>query len=178
MDLSSNVVGKIDIPWAVDVRGVKLATSFELLEDSNVVRQHFDASKAVFPVAVDPSWWWWVGTAATCASEVAVLGATGAVFSVKVAAKLVSKINKMKKTKKVANAIKKAGGSRAYAILLAKRTYNKIYSRMPKYVKKVLKSPFKMSGPQLAMADAINLGWVEVADLAGIGHCASLVKAL
>ena len=180
MDLSSNVVGKIDIPWAVDVRGVKLATSFELLEDSNVVRQHFDASKAVFPVAVDPSWWWWVGTAATCAAQVTPFVVSGGVAIVGKVGKVVSRINSLKKHKSIKNAIKNSGGVKNFAILVVKNTYNKIHNSMPKYVKKVLKSPFKMSKKQqwVVNSTAWAFTYQQIADWVGLGSCASLYREI
>lgn len=50
---------------------------------------------------------------------------------------------------------------------------------MPAWLKKMVKAPFNLSKKkQVAIADDINLGWATVADLAGIGHCASLVRAL
>jgi hypothetical protein len=53
VDLGVAVAATLEAPWAVDAAGKELPTSYELVGDDLV--QHVDTTRAVFPVAADPS---------------------------------------------------------------------------------------------------------------------------
>ncbi|MDO4412779.1 hypothetical protein [Cutibacterium sp.] len=73
---AGEVEGEIEAPWALDASGKQLPTRFELVDD-HTLRQHVDTEGASFPIALDPSWAWWLVTAGKCAVSVAPLLATG-----------------------------------------------------------------------------------------------------
>jgi len=52
-----DVVGVIDVPWAVDVAGREVATSFELRDGELVQRLALDDPAIQYPVVADPSYW-------------------------------------------------------------------------------------------------------------------------
>ncbi|MBP3222419.1 MAG: hypothetical protein J6M18_00620 [Actinomycetaceae bacterium] len=180
LDLVNNqgdTVATVDAPWAVDATGQQhLPTYYELIPASSTIRQHVDTKGATYPIAIDPSWWWWTATATTCGIEVGALMATGGVAAAAYISKIVAKINKATKIKKVADAVKQAGGAKEYAKLLAKRAYGIIYDKSPNWIKKLIKRPAKLTWNQILIADTISLSWDIIADLAGFGSCVSLVR--
>ncbi|MBP3222502.1 MAG: hypothetical protein J6M18_01055, partial [Actinomycetaceae bacterium] len=175
MNVEGDTVATVDAPWAVDATGQHLPTYYELIPASNTIRQHVDTKGATYPIAVDPSWWWWTATAAQCAAAITPFLVTGGIAIAAKATVLISKINKLRKVKKFDDAVKKAGGAKQYALLKVKEFYNWVYSKSPNWVKKLLKSPSKLSQTQrdlLKQGSGITYG--ILASAFGLGSCYEL----
>lgn len=63
---TEQIVSTISTPWAVDANGMSIPTHYKI--SGNTLTQVVESSTdTAFPVTADPSWWWWVANAASCA---------------------------------------------------------------------------------------------------------------
>ncbi|WIK63939.1 hypothetical protein [Gleimia hominis] len=169
------VEGEIDTPWALDANGKELATNFELV-DSNTLRQHVSTQGATFPIMLDPSWSWWLITAGKCAVSVAPLLVTGGAAILARAPKLISFINKLSKTPKIAAAVKKVGGVKNAAVAAVNKGVITLRGKLPKGVASKLPSPKLTPKDKIFIAAAWPFLVDNFWDLIGIGSCYSLVR--
>lgn len=100
---TTEVIGEVEAPWAVDAEGNELETYYEI-EDGKIVQTVITDEDTVYPVVADPNIAWWVWTASKCLAGVATLVAFGPGKVATVAAK-VYKILKAGKTSKVRQAL-------------------------------------------------------------------------
>ena len=183
LDLVNNqgdTVATVDAPWAVDATGQHLPTYYELIPASNTIRQHVDTKGATYPIAVDPSWWWWVGTATLCAGQLASLFASSGYGLVVKLARLVSKIKKTMNYTSVKTAVILAGGPEAFALVLIKQAYNTLRNKLPSWLKSKVRAPFAIK--QVERRAFTLGGWAFGANFffeaIGLGGCGSLYRAL
>ncbi|MDY5589065.1 MAG: hypothetical protein SPF30_03810 [Arcanobacterium sp.] len=172
---SGSIEGEINAPWAIDANGKQLPTSFELV-DGSVLRQHVNTKGASFPIVLDPSWSWWLVTAGKCAVSIAPLLVTGGAAIASRVPKLISFINKLSKTPKIAAAIAKVGGVKNAAVAAVKKAIITLRSKLPKGVASKIPSPTLTSAEKVFIAAAWPFIVDNFWDLLGIGSCYSLVK--
>lgn len=155
-------VATIGAPWAVDANGESLSTHYEITDDGIAQVIETDEDTA-FPVTVDPERWWWVGTALTCAADLASFLFAGAKLL-----KAVTKINKLtKKSATLTKIVQKLGGAKE----TLKAIYNFIKGFIEGKVGKYLSSTKRLL---LASLSSTMLNWIG--DALGIGSCVSIVK--
>ena len=172
---SGAVEGEIDVPWAIDADGKELPTSFELV-DGSTLRQHVDTASASFPIALDPSWSWWLITAGKCAVSIAPLLVTGGAAIAARVPKLISFINKLSKTPKIATAIAKVGGIKNAAVAAVKKAVITLRGKLPQGIASKLPSPKLTAKDKIFIAAAWPFIVDNFWDLIGIGSCYSLVR--
>lgn len=144
-------------PWAIDARGRALETRFAV--DGNTITQLVDSSDAQFPVVADPSLWWFVGTSALCAAEIASL----AVGGVKVISAFAKADRIIKAAKTVSKYYKALGG-----------TVKKVVDKLKKYIKKHSSLTKRQ---RVAMKRFLSSIFSTVANLIGLGSCYALYAA-
>ena len=115
-------------------------------------------SDTAYPVVADPSWYWWVGTAAMCASSVGLLF-SGVGLTAKFA-KATKIINRMPKLKA---AVAKLGGLRA--TLSAMANWARKFGKVNAATRAKL---------QVVAAFGLNM----ILDALGIGSCVGLVREM
>ena len=154
---SEQTIATIEQPWAFDANGQAIPTSYEL--DGNVLTQTVHTtSDTAYPVVADPSWYWWVGTAAMCASSVGLLF-SGVGLTAKFA-KATKIINRMPKLKA---AVAKLGGLRA--TLSAMDNWARKFGKVNAATRAKL---------QVVAAFGLNM----ILDALGIGSCVGLVREM
>lgn len=62
-------VSTVASPWAIDANGGKVPTHY-VINGNSIIQIVETTPSTAFPVTADPSWVWWVGTAASCAAGV------------------------------------------------------------------------------------------------------------
>lgn len=149
-------IATIGAPWAVDASGTQLETQYEI--EGGVLTQVIRTNKETqFPVVADPSVWWWIGTATTCAAQVGAL--------VVAWAKLPSVIAKAQKivnsSKNLKAAVDKLGGLKK--AIEAIKTYATNKNKLTAAQRNSLKA-----------MGAFGVGML--ADIFGIGSCVKLIK--
>lgn len=144
-------------PWAIDARGRALETRFAV--DDNTITQLVDSSDAQFPVVADPSLWWYVGTSALCAAEIASLAVGGA----KVIAAFAKADRIIKAAKTVSKYYKALGGS-----------VKKVVDKLKKYIKKHSSLTKRQ---RVAMKRFLSSIFSTIANLIGLGSCYALYAA-
>lgn len=169
------IEGEIEAPWALDATGKQLSTKFEIV-DGSTLRQYVDTEGVTFPVALDPSWSWWLVTAGKCAVSIAPLLATGGGAIAARAPKLISFINKLSKSRKIAAAVRKVGGSKKAAVAAIKKAVLTVRGKLPRSIASKLPSPKLTSKDRIFIAAAWPFLVDNFWDLIGIGSCYSLVR--
>lgn len=171
------IEGTFDAPWAIDSEGSMQPTHFEVTDTG--IRQYVDTSQAVGKVAIDPSFWWWAGTAATCAANVAPLFVTGGAAIAARVPGLVAKINNLvNRSPRIAQAVKNIGGAGEAAKSVIKNSYNNLKNRLPANVRNRMPN-VNISAKDRALAAAgLTFGMSQVFDLLGIGSYVSLVREI
>ncbi|WP_166984701.1 hypothetical protein [Canibacter zhoujuaniae] len=172
---SGTVEGEIDAPWAIDADGKELPTSFELV-DGSILRQHVNTEGASLPIVLDPSWSWWLVTAGKCAVSIAPLLVTGGAAIAARVPKLISFINKLSKTPKIATAITKVGGVKNAAVAAIKNAVITLRSKLPQGIASKLPSPTLTAKDKIFIAAAWPFIVDNFWDLIGIGSCYSLIR--
>ncbi|WP_336249279.1 hypothetical protein [Stomatohabitans albus] len=170
-DTLGQVEGKIGKAWAVDAKGKKLETTYEVLGDGTV-RQHIDTTDAAFPIVADPSWWWWTATVAKCAVEIAI-----AFTPIKIGKVLANLRNLINRSKVVAQAVKALGGLKNAAISFLKYSINTLRKKLGNWGKKLPR--YSLTAAQRKHAGKIfsflGLGLFE---FLGFGGCGLLVREI
>lgn len=142
---------------------------------SDMSAQIVDTKNAKYPLTLDPDAGWWAATAAKCAVDIAPLVATGGAAVASRVPKLVSFLNKLRKTKKIAAAIDKIGGMEKAVKAIAKKAVQVLRSKVVQSVRKHLPS-VTLNSKDKAL---ISAAWPIVADwiwdLLGFGGCKQLV---
>lgn len=172
---SGSVEGRISSPWAIDATGKSLPTTFELV-DGGILRQYVESKGAEFPITVDPSWSWWIVTAGKCAISLAPLLVTGGGAIAARAPKLISALNKLNKTTKIAKAISSVGGVKNAAVACVKKGVLSLRGKLPRGVASKLPSPQLTSKDKAFIAVAWPFVVDNIWDWLGVGSCYSLVK--
>ncbi len=175
-DANGQAVGYVKQPWALDADGNEVKTHYELRGDGSI-RQIVDTKNAKYPLTLDPDAGWWAATAAKCAVDIAPLVATGGAAVASRVPKLVSFLNKLRKTKKIAAAIDKMGGMEKAVKATVKEGIAQLKAKLPNGVSKHL--------PQVSKNPAdvkfLKTAWPLIAEgfwnLLGFGSCIDLFKA-
>ncbi|WP_156322573.1 hypothetical protein [Leucobacter musarum] len=176
---TTELVGEVQAPWAVDANGNELETRFEI--DGNVLSQEVSTTDSTaFPVVADPSIVWWIQKVTGCLVGVATIVAFGPAKVATVAAK-VYKILKYGKTSK----LKAAFSNWKYLSKNGKKPLSLIANNMKKFATDVksTKGNFKKSWARMSGTKTghqvksllINSG-TTVIDLVGIRSCYDLYK--
>lgn len=155
--ITTQVVASIEVPWAFDGNGDALETRFEIVD--NGIVQHIETNgQTAFPVVADPSFTWWIGTAASCAANIAILFiAVGWAAKLARATKILNRIPKLK------TAVNALGGIKGSL----------------KAIAGWVRSFGRVSQSQKAKLAAIaSLGFQQLLDALGIGSCWSIVREL
>lgn len=174
---TGEIEGTFDAPWAVDSEGVSQPTYFEITDFG--IRQHVDTSRAVGKVAIDPDFWWWAGTTATCAVNVAPLFITGGAAIAARVPGLVAKINNLvNRSPRIAQAVRNIGGAGEAAKSVIKNSYNNLRNKLPANVRDRMPAVNLTAQDRALAAAGLTFGMNEVFDLLGIGSCVSLVREL
>ncbi|MBP3222695.1 MAG: hypothetical protein J6M18_02040 [Actinomycetaceae bacterium] len=175
LDLMSNqgdTVATVDAPWAVDATGQHLPTYYELIPASSTIRQHVDMKGATYPIAVDPSWWWWTKNVISCSVGLGSLLASGGAALASRIPQVVSAINKLAKTKAIAVLVKKVGGAKKAAYALVKNVAARVRNLVSEKLRGKIPS-VKLTNEEKAF---INRVWnnIDLFGLAGLTGCKNI----
>lgn len=153
---SDSLLGRIATPWATDATGKSVPTHFEIRGGSVVQVIDVDETTA-FPVVADPDVWWWIGTAATCAAQVAALIVAWAKLPT-----IIAKANKIiKSSSKLTAAVNKLGGLK----------------KAIEAIKQYVANKSKLTSTQRGAVAALGTyGVAMFSDLLGIGSCVALIR--
>lgn len=170
-----SIEGTITKPWAYDASGKQLITKYEMLT-TGTIRQIINTENAVYPIVADPTWEWWVATAARCAADVAPLLVTGGAAIASRAPKLISFINKLAKTPRLAKAIQKAGGVKEAAVAIAKKAIQQVRNSVPESLRNKLPNVSLNQKEKAALAVLWPFVLEQIWDLLGVGGCVALIR--
>lgn len=176
---STELIGEVQAPWAVDADGNELETRFEI--DGNTLSQEISTTdNTAFPVVADPSIVWWVQKVSGCLAGVATMVAFGPAKVATVAAK-VYKILKYGKSSK----LKAAFSNWKYLSKNGEKPLSLIAKHLKKFATDVksTKGNFKKSWARMSGTKAghqvksllINSG-TTVIDLVGLRSCYDIYK--
>lgn len=157
------VTGGIDAPWAYDADGEAVPTRYVVEGGSTLIQfvDHTDGNYT-YPIVADPAWYWWVGTTATCAAQIAPFVTPLAAAK---AAQLMTKAQKIiDKSAKLKAAVNQLGGLK------------KALGHIKTYV--VNKGKGLTAKQVTAIKAVYTLGLETLADALGIGACYSLVREI
>lgn len=176
---STELIGEVQAPWAVDADGNELKTRFEI--DGNTLSQGISTTDSTaFPVVADPSIVWWVQKVTGCLAGVATMVAFGPAKVATVAAK-VYKLLKYGKSSK----LKAAFSNWKYLSKNGKNSLSLIAKHLKKFATDVksTKGNFKKSWARMSGTKTghqvksllINSG-TTVIDLVGLRSCYDIYK--
>lgn len=176
---STELIGEVQAPWAVDADGNELETRFEI--DGNTLSQEISTTdNTAFPVVADPSIVWWVQKVSGCLAGVATMVAFGPAKVATVAAK-VYKILKYGKSSK----LKAAFSNWKYLSKNGKKPLSLIAKHLKEFATDVksTKGNFKKSWARMSGTKdghqvkslLINSG-TTVIDLVGLRSCYDIYK--
>lgn len=176
---STELIGEVQAPWAVDADGNELETRFEI--DGNTLSQEISTTDdTAFPVVADPSIVWWVQKVTGCLAGVATMVAFGPAKVATVAAK-VYKLLKYGKSSK----LKAAFSNWKYLSKNGKKPLSLIAKHLKKFATDVksTKGNFKKSWARMCGTKTghqvksllINSG-TTVIDLVGLRSCYDIYK--
>lgn len=127
--ITTQVVASIEVPWLLTVMAMLWRQGSKIV-DIGIV-QHIETNgQTAFPVVADPSFTWWIGTAASCAANIATLFiAVGWAAKLARATKILNRIPKLKTAVNALGGIKGslkaiAGWVRSLAVCRSPRRQN------------------------------------------------------
>lgn len=176
--VSTEIVGMVEKPWAIDANGTPLETHFKVNGDQ-LTQVIATDENTTYPVVADPKIGWWLWKAAKCTVGVASLAAFGPAKIAFVSSKIY-KVLKFGKTVQLKNAFRswlRLGGTNKarFGVII---NQVKVFANTVKSIKNI-KRAYRKSKSYKSGANSLNFlkyGGSVVADIIGIKTCVYMAK--